>query len=162
MLVLLGHLRHNAGQHGEAAGVVGGGLVILLRGAFDALLEHEVHTQADAEERHAGGDALAHYADLPELLHRGGRVGERAHARQHDGVGPGDGRGVGRDERATARRVDAALDALQVALAVVDDRDARGRHSAPFVEGSASPMRGSRSTAWRNARAAALNDASTR
>ena len=127
-MIDLRHLRHHAGQHGQAAGVVGGGLVVLLRSAFDAFFEHEVHSQADAEERHAGGDALTDDAGLPERLHRGGRVGERAHAGQHNGVGMGDGGRVVGDEHVAARRRQAALDALQVPFMIVDD----GNHSRVF------------------------------
>ena len=157
VFILFRHLGYHARQHCQAAGVVGRGFVVLARRAFDAFFEQEVHSQADAEERHAGGYALADGVHLAELAHGGGRVGERANAGQHDGIGFGDGGGIARDEHLGARRDQTALDAFEVALMIVD----HGDHSAPFVEGSASPMRGSSSTAWRKARAAALNDAST-
>ena len=43
--------------------------------------------QADAQKRHPLRDAAANDLGLAELVHGGRGVGERAHARQDDGIG---------------------------------------------------------------------------
>ena len=101
---------------------------------------------------------------LAERLHGGGRVGERAHARQHDGVGAcAMSGGIVGDPHVAARRRQPALDALEVPLVVVDHDDRihlraalrggqRRRRCAGFERDSA---------ARQGARPAALNEAST-
>ena len=66
-----------------------------------------------------------------------------------------------RANRFGAEFLQRALDAGDVSRAVVDECDCARRHSNPFVLGSTPRSRLSRETAKRNARANALNSAST-
>ena len=115
--------------------------------------------EAEAEHRHAGVDALVQQLVEPERADRLHRLAERAHAREDDQRGVADAVVVGRPVGRRADVLERLLDAAEVAHAVVDDRDAR--HRSPLVDGIAPPASGSIATAWRSARANALNAAST-
>ncbi len=88
--------------------------------------KQQLHAEADAEERLAGGRRMLkdrRYPELPQSMH-GGAGG--ADPREHHGVRPGDDRGVGRDDDLGAGRFERAADRAQVSGAVVDHGDARG------------------------------------
>ena len=124
-------------------------------------LEQQLHAHADADDRHAGVAALVQKLVEAERAHElhGPRHGPHARAARRASaartsswsrvrVGPG------------AHVLQRLLHRAQVAHAVVQDRDVRGGHSSPLVEGTpGSP--GSIETASRRARAKALNAAST-
>ena len=125
-----------------------------------APFEEDLHAHADPEDRAASCDAPADEpgaVDRFQLLHDGG---EGADARDEQAV-----RRL--DRVRAAGQLNLSADVLEgphgradVPRAVVEDRDARAAHRAPFVDGT--PVtRGSRSTAERSARAKALNWAST-
>ena len=79
---------------------------------------------------------------------------ERADARQDDAVDLGDHVRVGGDDDvARPRRTQRIVDRMEIARFDVDQRQ---RHSMPLVEGMASALRGSISTAIRSARAKPL------
>src|SRR5262245_34944997 len=113
------------------------------------LVERELETEADAEDRTVVGDAHAQRlveAAPAKSVHR--RAG-RADSRQDGEIRAGD---VVREARTEPRERD--LDRTCVAGAVVADRDS---HTTPFVEGMPSL---SRLAATRSARPTALNAAS--
>ncbi len=103
---------------------------------FAAALGHELHADADAEER----PALAAHRLLQRLDHAGHRIepapaiGEGADARQHDAVGAAHRVGIARhhDRLIVAALARRALERLggrvQIARAVIDDRDAHVRN----------------------------------
>ena len=135
------------------------------RAVFQAFVGQHLHPHADPQERHAAA------ADgLGQCLHHAGHgvKGRPARrkgtvARQDDPVRPRDRRGIRGDDdlgaHLASRQRHGLFRGMQVAAVIVDQRDAH-RHSAPLVDGSSPAMRGSGSTASRNARATALKDAS--
>ena len=66
--------------------------------------------QADAQKRHPLSDAAANDLGLAELVHGGRGIGERAHARQDDGVGGGYFSGIVGDAGIGSGGAQAALD----------------------------------------------------
>ena len=66
--------------------------------------------QADAQKRHPLSDAAADDLGLAELVHGGRGIGERAHARQDDGVGDGYLGGIVGDAGIGSGGAQAALD----------------------------------------------------
>ena len=76
---------------------------------FRAFLEQQVLAQADAQKRYACRHTFADGLHLAKLLHGGGRIGERANARQHDSVGSGYLARIRRDASIAARRAQPAL-----------------------------------------------------
>ncbi len=124
---------------------------------FMAIGRHQLHADADAEERHAArNDALlhrvAHAAHGAEPVHA---IGEGADARQDDAVGlahdvwivADDDIGVGPD------RPDRALEGFccraQIARAIVDDRDRAAHFPARKSRSARSGAGATRSPAQR-------------
>ncbi len=121
-------------------------------GVFQAAFGHQLHADADAQERRAaagrGLDRLAHAWDGGEA---GGAVGEGPLAGQNDTVSGGDHGRIGSDGDS---RIDAgpfrrqrhgARGGRQVAAAVVDDRDPHGAmRIMPAPAGSGRRDRGGR------------------
>ncbi len=103
-------------------------------GMLEAARGEQLHADADAEERPAAFvDALVDRLDHPvDGIEMPPAVGEGAVARQHDPVGARHHIGVGRDcdrlaRPALADRIlERLLGRVEVAGAVVDDRDAHG------------------------------------
>ena len=117
------------------------------RDVFEAALGHQLHADADAEER----PAAAAHGLLQRLDHAGhgvepgAAVGEGADARQHDAVGREHRVGIaGDDDRhrrrpaSRAARSKRLVGRVQVARAVVDDGDG---HRPPPASGNR-PMTG--------------------
>src|SRR4051794_34528162 len=117
-------------------------------------LEQQLHAEADAQQRHAGGDALDQLLAEAAGLEVAHRLRKRADAGQHDRGGVAD---VGRDHGLRAHVRQRLLHAAAVAHAVVGDRD--HEFSVPFVDGTPVSS-GSIETAARSARANALKQAS--
>lgn len=128
-----------------------------------------MQAEADSEEG-AGARSLTDDVDEFVLMQARHAVTDCALPGEHDAVGSADLVGVVGDHDTVAGGGD-GFDGFghgaQVATSVVDDGDgghgdgsARCVYSAPLVEGSSSPMRGSRSTAIRRARPNALNTVS--
>lgn len=117
MFILFRLSCYHARQHVVQVGALGRGFVVRRAARLRFLLEQEVHSLADAEERHAGGDVPADYAHLAELAHGGSRVGERAHAGQHDGNRFADGGGsFVTSTSCSPQLIRTALDALRLPL----------------------------------------------
>src|SRR6185437_9235836 len=144
-------------------------------GELTTALGHELHADADAEERSA---PPAHRL-VERFLHARYRgeaapaIGESADAGQHDALGGAHILGVVRhlDRRRDAGIPSRPLERLggraQIAGAVIDDDRGRDRAhhmpppSVPFVEGTSPARLISISIAWRNARARPLKQDST-
>ena len=117
--ILARHAIHASGQHAQTTRVAVGA------GAFHTFLEQQMLSQADAQKRHPLRDAAADDLGLAELVHGCRGVGERAHARQDDGIGGGYLGGIVGDAGIGARRAQTALDGQQIALLVVNNSDHR-------------------------------------
>ena len=127
-------------------------------GMLFASLEHEMHSQTDAQERHPSRHRLANSISLPRLLQSSHGIGEGAYAGQHDSRSRRDAfRGVRHQHLCPAGRKP-SFDGLEIALLVIND----GYQRAPLVEGTTPAVRGSMDTAWRKARPQALKAASMR
>src|SRR5579875_1811039 len=141
------HVRHLArGVAREAHHAPGEDAEPAHAGRLLALLEEELHADADAEKGASRARRLTHRLDEPrrrEVFHA---RAEGALAGQDDGGRGGDAGRVARDLGRVARPLDRLLCAAQVADAVVE--------STPFT-------RGSRWVAASSARASALKAAST-
>ena len=130
--------------------------VVLGRG-----LEQELHAEAAAEQRNAAARQLVEQlveATGAQQLHS---RGERADTGQDQAVGAPQRVVIGAQDGARADALDGLLHRAAVPDPVVDDPDG-DRHqsvSVPFVDGMPVSA-GSIATAWRSARANALNAAS--
>ena len=129
-------------------------------------VKRELHAQADAEDRRPGRDALPQQLVQAKLAQAVHRARKRAHARHHEARGCPQLRLVAADARARADVLERLLHRAAVAHPIVDDRDldrllGRVDHhvSVPLVLGTPVSV-GSIATAWRSARANALNAAS--
>src|SRR5947209_2741035 len=109
-----GEASHATAQETEA-----GGDAELLR-----LLKEHLHADADAEQRCAFLDALAHEAVEAALRQSLHARAERADARQHEFRRPAQHALVSADDRLAARRVESLLDRAKVPHAVIYDRHA--------------------------------------
>ncbi len=148
---------------------------------------HQLHADADAQERPARADhhLVQRFKHARQCGQAGLAIGEGADSRQNDAFGPAHRFGVAGDHDpgvhlALARRpLERLGGGAQISGTVIDDRDrthARLRRGpvqpspppvpppippiVPLVEGTAPAWRGSRLTAWRNARASALKQLS--
>ncbi len=118
MVAALSGEAHDAGNEPQARGQGP-----RLRRVLGAVLEHEVHTQADTEKRRAGRHGIGHSRAQAELFQRRGGIGEGAHAGQHHGVGRAHpGRIVGDDDFGP-RAAQPPLHREQVSLMVINDND---------------------------------------
>src|SRR6056297_2553443 len=134
---------------------------------FKAARRHHLHPDANAHEGaalrdHRLFDRLEEATMIVELVAAGGKGPV---AGQHDARGAAHGVGIAGDQhlaRAGFKRhaLKRFLGGVQVAGFVVDDDRGHAAYSVPLVEGTASDLRGSVSTASRKARATALNAAS--
>ena len=138
---------------------------------FDAARGHELHADANAEERLAAFDhlALQRLDHARHAVESGPAIGEGAHARQHDAIGAGNLARAGGDQHAVvrARFACSAFEGFrggaEIAGAVVDDGDGHGWvvRARPSCWGPPPPGAGSISTATRKARARPLKQLST-
>ena len=93
------------------------------RSTLDAFREQQVQPQADAQKRHAGGDAGTDGVHLAQLVHGDDGVREGPDAGQHDGVRGCDLGGIVGYAGVAPDGAQTALDGEQVALLVVNDSD---------------------------------------
>ena len=137
-LQALGAQRHDpAAQQAEALGAAE------LLGA----LEEQVHPQAQPDDRHARGRALAHERVEAAVAQPPHRLRQRADAGQHEAVGRREHLDVGGQQRLGADALEGLLDRAAVAHAVVDDPD--HSVSVPLVDGTPSRSDRSRGDAQR-------------
>src|SRR5262249_46386795 len=129
-------------------------------------LEGQLQPQADAQNRRARREPLAQQLIEPELTQVAHRARKRSHAGQDQPVGAAQALLLGRHARPRADVLERLLDRTAVAHAVVHDGYLHGlldqrAHAlnVPFVLGTPCSL-GSIATAWRSARAKALNAAS--
>ena len=125
---------------------------------FIALLKQELHTKADAQQRHPLRRPAADEVVQPRGAQLVRRIAESPHTGQHQPVCPGQLRRVAGDEGLRADGLKGGLQGKQVSHAVVDNP---GHSRTPFVEGIASGADASSATAARSARATDLNAPST-
>lgn len=123
-----------------------------------AVLEHQLHTEADAEHRLSQrGDHVAQ-TELVDPRHRKAR---RADAGDEDAPRAAQRVGIGGSHGIATKPFERERDRGDVAIAEVEDRQigggrARfGAHNTPFVLGTLCPSPSAR-TAWRSARPNAL------
>ena len=120
-----------------------------------ALLEQELHPQADPHEGFSQADVVKQRLDpaaFSQVVHG---VAEGTHTGEDDGGGAAQLLRLRDDPRLVADRLEGLLHAAQVAHAVVDDGD----HRVPLVEGT--PLRpSSRAAAIRRASPSPLKMAS--
>ena len=125
-------------------------------------IEKQLHAQADAEQRRAGGDPLGQQrieAIPPQVRHPGG---ERSHSGEHERVGLLEVIELARDGGVRADMLERLLHRAPVTHVVVDDGDPRttaAHTSVPLVLGTPTSV-GSSATAARRALANALKTAS--
>ena len=120
-----------------------------------AAFEQRLQAEADAEERHAGGDALDEGFADPQLVERAHHLAEVADAGQDD-FRRGAQSAASRTSVYSRRSRPGVLDGAQIARAVIEDRD----HSSPLVDGNWSFSRASFEQAYFIARAKHLKIAS--
>ena len=137
------------------------GAVVLL-----GALEQQLHPQAQPEQRYAGAGPLDQELLQPELTDRAHPGGKGADAGQHQTVHLAQKLGVAAGLHARADVLERLFGRAAIAHAVVDQPDTGGpltriAHEVrvPFVLGTPVSV-GSIATAWRSARANALNAAS--
>src|SRR5262249_55432520 len=150
------HVRHlRAVPRTEADHAAGKDIEALLRTELLALAEQQLESQADAEKRRLARDDVAHRRDEVVALEIFHARAERADAGQHDAVRAHDRADIAGDLRGVPETLERLLHAVEIAHAVVDDRD----HKLPLVD-KTPLMRGSMRVAWPSARAVALKHAS--
>ena len=119
--ILLRQAADNAGKDGKAARA--NGVFVLTRDRFAllAFLEHEVHTQANAQKGNAAFDGLANDIHLTELAHSLSCIRKSTDTRKNDGIRSRNSRRVVGDEGVATCGDEAALDALQISLVIVNN-----------------------------------------
>ena len=120
---------------------------------FITLLKQELHTKADAQQRHPLRRPVADEMIQPRCTQLVRRVAEGAHSGQHQPVCPGQYSRVSGDEGLRADGLKGGFQGKQVPDSVIDDP---GHSRTPLVEGTASGADASMATAARSARATDL------
>ena len=142
MVSVPSHVRHLAPCGFEPADATGNQSEPLLPVALVTVAEEQLKTEADAQDGPARG---GHRADRPVEAAVAQRLGgrrERPHAGEHQAVTAGQLVAVRAEHRLAAAVDDGALNAAQVADAVIAHADARSRrgHNVPLVEGMPPPI----------------------
>src|SRR5918999_5217622 len=95
-----------------------------------ALLEEQLHAEADAEQRPTRCGVPPQRLDEAATFELAHPVGERAHAGEHEPLRTLDGLGALGEDDLGARTLERPADAEEVAEAVVDDGDQASPHPA--------------------------------
>src|SRR5215470_4252678 len=123
---------------------------------FPTSFQHPLHSDADSQKGLASSNAFLHgitHAVLAKLSRRS----KVSHSRKDELVRTAHKLGVVRNDGVHMQMIECFLHGRQIAGLVIDDGD----HSNPFVLGNILASRLSREQAKRNARAKALNSASS-
>jgi len=110
-------------RHLEADDFAGQDAQPLVLAVLVADVEQQLEPQADPQKRLPRVDRVPNRLNQIAPPQLGNRILEGAHARQHDLVGSGDDRGIGRDDRFVADFFKCFLYAAQITHLVIDNGD---------------------------------------